>query len=117
MAPERIEQVYLQSPLINQIFVDGSGLRSHPVALIVPNADCICQKLNSNEQQAKISSVRNNNENSENCNTSGSFNTLAELRNDSEVEQLIFKEIIQLGKEGGLMGFEQVRAVFTFRNV
>lgn len=37
--PEKIENVYLQSLYIEQIFIAGNSFKTHPVALVVPNED------------------------------------------------------------------------------
>ena len=118
VAPERIEQIYSQSPLINQIFVDGSSLCSYPVALVVPNAESLSQTLNSIGH--KSAALRNhsfqtcsqpkmsNNEDSKNIYFKGKHVSFAELCSYSEAEQVILDDIIQLGKTAGLNGFEQV---------
>lgn len=36
MAPEKIENVYVQSSLVQQAYVDGDSLEPHLVAVIVP---------------------------------------------------------------------------------
>ena len=36
--PEHIEQVHRRSPFISQVFVHGDSLRSHIVAIVVPDA-------------------------------------------------------------------------------
>uniref|UniRef100_A0A5K3G5E0 AMP-binding_C domain-containing protein n=1 Tax=Mesocestoides corti TaxID=53468 RepID=A0A5K3G5E0_MESCO len=52
----------------------------------------------------------------------GKFVTLAELCNDAEAERIIHNELIQLGRDAGLKGFEQVRVIklvpeaFTLEN-
>jgi long-chain acyl-CoA synthetase len=37
IAPEKLENVYIQSPYIQQIFVHGDSLESYLVAIIVPD--------------------------------------------------------------------------------
>lgn len=36
MAPEKIENVYIQSPYVQQIFVDGDSLERYLIAIVVP---------------------------------------------------------------------------------
>ena len=119
MAPERIEQVYLQSPLINQIFVDGSSFRSYPAALVVPDGGSLCKIMNDLGQestssgatrknlQIKNQSVKGDSEKPGNFYLKGKL-TLADLCDNSEAEQLVLNEILKLGKNAGLKGFEQV---------
>ena len=105
VAPERIEQIYSQSPLIQHILVDGSPLCPYPVALVVPHGDFICGKLNISEQQL----VSGNNGNSDIFHLNGKSLTLAELCNNPEAEKLFYNDITQLGTASGLKGFEHVR--------
>lgn len=46
VAPEKLEQVYARSSLATQVFVDGSPLRSYPVALVVPDGAAVAKALN-----------------------------------------------------------------------
>ena len=120
IAPERIEQIYWQSPCIHQIFVDGSPLCSQPVALVVPDGDCICRTLNSRDLESTGGGAMRQNPQihtrtadgdsqfSKEFHLKGEFITLEELCNSSEAEQLVYGEVIQLGKQAGLKGFEQV---------
>ena len=126
VAPEKIERIYSQSPLINQIFVDGSSLCSYPVALVVPNGKSLTKTLNSlgrksSDVRALQSAslltenqvVTSNNENSEKLYLNERFVTIAELCTDPVAEQLILNEIIQLGENAGLNSFEQVNGIFS----
>ncbi len=45
VAPERVESIYSASPLILQVFVDGSPLSTHTVAVIVPEPTAITLAL------------------------------------------------------------------------
>uniref|UniRef100_A0A5K3G330 AMP-binding_C domain-containing protein n=1 Tax=Mesocestoides corti TaxID=53468 RepID=A0A5K3G330_MESCO len=103
VAPEKVEQVYSQTPLVNQVFVDGSPLRSYPVALVVPNGDALATALNS-LYWSRMGAV-NGNQKASRQSTSrvpggddgtsgkfwvrGKFVTLAELCNDAEAERII----------------------------
>ena len=111
MAPEKIEQCYSQSPLISQIFIDGSSLCSSPVALIVPDGDSLCKAINGSRRislQNDQPSVTSDKGITKQFYLRGKFVNLVELCNDSEAEQFILNEIIQLGKTAGLKGFERV---------
>ena len=41
IAPEKLENVYVQSPYIQQIHVHGDSLQSYLVAIVVPDCDAI----------------------------------------------------------------------------
>ena len=41
LAPEKIEGVYLRSPLVAQCFVDGNSLQTYAVAVIVPDPEVL----------------------------------------------------------------------------
>ncbi|VDL18316.1 unnamed protein product [Hymenolepis diminuta] len=136
VAPEKVEQVYAQTSLVAQVFVDGSPLKSYPVALVVPDGEALCKAINSSEQEAsnsnngpkKTSKQSINKRKASDADTTEKFNlrrnlvTMAELCNNPEAEHLIYREFSQLGKTAGLKGFEQVRAIklipdaFTMEN-
>nr|CDS33499.1 transformer 2 protein [Hymenolepis microstoma] len=136
VAPEKVEQVYAHSSLVAQVFVDGSPLRSYPVALVVPDGETLCKAINSIEQEARSSnngsrkgSKQSSNkgkagdtDTTEKFNLRGNLITLAELCSNPEAERLIFIELSQLGKNAGLKGFEQARVIklipeeFTLEN-
>ncbi|CAH8623248.1 unnamed protein product [Heterobilharzia americana] len=51
VAPERLENIYLLSPLIEQIFVDGNSLYNFPVAIVVPNVKELTKLYRTNRIQ------------------------------------------------------------------
>ena len=50
IAPEKLENVYTQSPYINQIHVHGDSLQSFLVAIIVPDFEIVKKWANSKEE-------------------------------------------------------------------
>ncbi|CAF0972895.1 unnamed protein product [Rotaria sordida] len=90
VAPERIENIYIQSKYIAQVFVYGNGYKSFTVAIIVPDAD-ILEKY-TREQ-----------------NISGD---IVELCKKKEIKELIFNDIKKLEKENSLKGFEMVKDIY-----
>jgi len=89
IAPEKIENVYVRSPYVAQVFVDGNSLRPCTVGIIVPNYSMV--KKYSNEK--------------------GCTDDMVELCKDKGFRDTVLKDIIDLGKKSGLKSFEQVKAI------
>lgn len=131
VAPEKIEQVYLQAPLVCQVFVDGSPLRSYPVALVVPDEDAVRRAISDLEQdsvgdtdstrkqprQSKNRPLEGDTEGVAKFWLKGKMLTMADVCNSCEVEKLVYNELTQVGKNAGLKGFEQVGAFLSFGDV
>ena len=49
IAPEKLENVYIQSPLIQQVFVDGDSTKSWLIAICVIERDTVVKWLNSQD--------------------------------------------------------------------
>ena len=54
MAPEKIEQTYLKSTIIAEIFVYGNSLQAYLVGIVVPNTEFVLQFFKSNKSRSKI---------------------------------------------------------------
>ncbi|XP_015758915.1 PREDICTED: long-chain-fatty-acid--CoA ligase 1-like [Acropora digitifera] len=89
IAPEKVETVYSQCPLVQQIFVYGDSRKSNLVAVVVPEPDNVKRWAEENSVQGDITSW---------C-------------NDEEVKKVIFDEMTAEGKKERLRSFEQVRAI------
>ena len=48
VAPEKLENIYVQAPLIAQIFVHGDSLQSYLVAIIVPDPEVLPKFVEAN---------------------------------------------------------------------
>lgn len=90
--PEKIENIYIKSQFIEQVFVHGESLKSCIVAIVVPDVEVL-----------KAWAAENN-----------IPGTLTVLCNNAEVKNLILNDMVSLGKEYGLKSFEQV-SIFTCR--
>lgn len=90
IAPEKIENIYIKSQYVAQVFVHGESLKSCTVAVIVPDVENV--KFYAEEQ--------------------GIPGTLSVLCNHPDIKQLILKDITDLGKKGGLKSFEQVKDIY-----
>jgi len=90
IAPEKIENIYLRSPFVSQIFVYGESLKSCVIAIIVPDVDTL-----------KEWAVAN-----------GISGTLSVLCSNDSVKTMVLKELVRNGKEAGLKSFEQVKDIY-----
>ncbi|XP_041317184.1 long-chain-fatty-acid--CoA ligase 5 isoform X1 [Pyrgilauda ruficollis] len=90
IAPEKIENVYIRSPTVAQVFVHGESLRSYLIGIVVPDAEMLP------EFAAKLG-------------VKGSFE---ELCKNPAVKKAILDDMIRLGREAGLKSFEQVKDLY-----
>uniref|UniRef100_A0A3P9BHY0 Arachidonate--CoA ligase n=1 Tax=Maylandia zebra TaxID=106582 RepID=A0A3P9BHY0_9CICH len=100
IAPEKIENVYVRSAPVAQVFVHGDSLQSCLVAIVVPDPEVLpgfAKNL-------------------------GFHGSIEELCKIPEVKRAIISDLTKLGKEAGLKSFEQVKDVhlhpeqFTIEN-
>ncbi|XP_052890614.1 long-chain-fatty-acid--CoA ligase 1 isoform X1 [Anopheles moucheti] len=90
IVPEKIENAYIRSQYVEQVFVHGESLKSCIVAIVVPDVEVIKSWAQEN-------------------NIPG---TLSVLCNNPDVKQLILNDMILWGKEFGLKSFEQVKDIY-----
>lgn len=100
IAPEKIENVYVRSEMVAQVFVHGDSLQSCLIAIVIPDPDTVpgfAKKL-------------------------GLTGSMEELCKKTEMKKAVLADLTKLGKEAGLKSFEQVKAVhldpeqFTIEN-
>uniref|UniRef100_A0A3Q2XEW8 Long-chain-fatty-acid--CoA ligase n=1 Tax=Hippocampus comes TaxID=109280 RepID=A0A3Q2XEW8_HIPCM len=91
IAPERIENVYVRSDSVAQVFVHGDSLQAFLVAVVVPDHDFLC------DWTKRTIGVE------------GSYNALCSR---ADVKAAILEDMVRLGKEAGLKSFEQVKAIY-----
>ncbi|KAJ2945572.1 hypothetical protein O0L34_g394 [Tuta absoluta] len=90
IVPEKIENIYIRSQYVEQVFVHGESLKSCVVAVVVPDVDVVkCWAL---ENGIK-----------------GTFSALCE---NEKVKRVIMDDMLQWGKTAGLKTFEQVKDVY-----
>uniref|UniRef100_A0A8C4H305 Arachidonate--CoA ligase n=1 Tax=Dicentrarchus labrax TaxID=13489 RepID=A0A8C4H305_DICLA len=90
IAPEKIENVYVRSEPVAQVFVHGDSLQSCLVAIVVPDPEVLpgfAKNL-------------------------GCQGSLEELCKNTEIRKAILSDMTKLGKEAGLKSFEQVKDVY-----
>ncbi|XP_015285021.1 PREDICTED: long-chain-fatty-acid--CoA ligase 6 isoform X2 [Gekko japonicus] len=90
IAPEKIENIYIRSEPVAQIYVHGDSLQAFLVGIVVPDAEVM-------PGWAK---------------KKGFDGTYAELCKNVNLKKAIMEDMVQLGKESGLYSFEQVKAVY-----
>ncbi|GIY77694.1 long-chain-fatty-acid--CoA ligase 1 [Caerostris extrusa] len=98
VSPEKIENVYIQSPYVSQVFVHGNTLKGDAlkigaqflVAVVIPDQEILlpwCKENLNIESWTEICKVR-------------------------KVKHLIFEDMQRLGKTAGLLSFEQVKVIY-----
>ncbi|XP_074865408.1 long-chain-fatty-acid--CoA ligase 6 [Carettochelys insculpta] len=90
IVPEKIENIYIRSEPIAQIYVHGDSLQAFLVGIVVP--DC--------EVMPGWAKKR------------GFEGTYTELCKNMELTKAIMEDMVRLGKESGLHSFEQVKAIY-----
>mmetsp|Transcript_18687 Transcript_18687/g.52275 ORF Transcript_18687/g.52275 Transcript_18687/m.52275 type:complete len:677 (+) Transcript_18687:212-2242(+) len=92
VAPEKIENVLIQSLLIGQAFVYGDSLQSALVAIIVPDEEPVRSLLVSADPSAAKA-------------------PLSDLCESEKLRSAIMGDIAKIGKANGLHGFEMPKAI------
>lgn len=87
MAPEKVENVYMRSPLVAQCFIYGNSLRSQLVGVVVPDP----------EELLPWAAQR------------GLSQDISRLCQDPSVTAAVLKSMLQEGRSAKLRGFEQAR--------
>uniref|UniRef100_A0A8D2Q5M0 Arachidonate--CoA ligase n=1 Tax=Varanus komodoensis TaxID=61221 RepID=A0A8D2Q5M0_VARKO len=90
IAPEKIENIYIRSEPVSQIYVHGDSLQAFLVGIVVPDTEVM-------PGWAK---------------KKGFDGTFAELCKNVELKKAIMEDMVQLGKESGLHSFEQVKGIY-----
>ncbi|KAM6346916.1 long-chain-fatty-acid--CoA ligase 5 [Alca torda] len=90
IAPEKIENVYIRSALVAQVFVHGESLRSFLIGIVVPDPETLP------EFAAKLG-------------IKGSYEDVCK---NPAVKKAILEDMLRLGKEAGLKSFEQVKDLY-----
>ncbi|KAJ2765747.1 medium-chain fatty acid-CoA ligase faa2, partial [Coemansia nantahalensis] len=92
VAPERIEVVIGNCPLVDQIYIHGDSLQSALVAVVVPNEELLVKEV-----RAKLKHLARA--------------PLATLCQEREVVQLVATTVAAWGRSSGLKGFEVPKAI------
>ena len=96
VAPEKLENVYVDSEFIEQIFVYGDSYKNHLVSIIVPNKAKVVDFL----KTIKIEC------NKDNC---------QEYFENEELKKEILKDMDSFAKKADFKGFEKVKNIYLSR--
>jgi long-chain acyl-CoA synthetase len=94
VAPEKIENVIIQSLLVAQAFVYGDSLQSALIAIIVPDEEPLRSLLASHQSLAAFAKA-----------------SLNDICQNKEINKILMAEISKVAKKNSLHGFEIPRAV------
>lgn len=107
VSPERVEMIYAQSHLVNQIFLDGNSRESFAIAICVPNMKSLREAMYLNKNGSLANGLVNGApKKAKECEISDE-----ELCAKKEACLTVLKDLVRLGKEAGLKGFEQARTL------
>ena len=94
MAPEKIENVIIQSLFVGQAFVYGDSFQSTLVAIIIPDEEPVRHMLKSSEDNKLAES------------------SLMDICKNEKLKNMINEDIRKLAKQNGLYGFEIPKAIY-----
>ncbi|VDL97334.1 unnamed protein product [Schistocephalus solidus] len=117
VSPEKVEMIYGQSGLVNQVFVDGDSQQAFAIAIVVPQFDALRAALKTRNYPLGIL-----NGSAKNSTSAGATETKASSQSDEELCKMrearlvVLSDLIQRGKEAGLKGFEQAKSICLISN-
>ncbi|KAM6441238.1 long-chain-fatty-acid--CoA ligase 1 isoform 1-T3 [Liasis olivaceus] len=89
IAPEKIENIYIRSEPVAQVFVHGESLQAFLIGIVVPDPDTL-------SIWAKKRGL------------GGSYE---ELCKNKDIKKYILEDMLKIGKEFGLKSFEQIKGI------
>lgn len=91
ISPEKIENIYVRSQFVAQVYVYGESLKSCIIAVVVPDKDILIGWSKTN----------------------GISGDWMELCRNEHVKKTILSDMVKLGKKEGLKSFEQVKDIYV----
>jgi len=95
VAPEKIENIIIQSLLVGQAFVYGDSVQSALVAVLIPDEDTVRNMLQKSEETMALAKA-----------------PFAEICQNETLKKMIKNEIMKVGKVNGLHGFEIPKSIY-----
>uniref|UniRef100_A0A1A8ICV9 Long-chain-fatty-acid--CoA ligase n=2 Tax=Nothobranchius TaxID=28779 RepID=A0A1A8ICV9_NOTKU len=92
ISPEKIENIYIRSEPVAQLYVHGDSLQSCLVGIVVPDPEVM-------PEWAK---------------KKGLLGTYKDLCKNTELKKAILEDLVRLGKANGLLSFEQVKNIYIY---
>uniref|UniRef100_A0AAY4B2Z0 Arachidonate--CoA ligase n=1 Tax=Denticeps clupeoides TaxID=299321 RepID=A0AAY4B2Z0_9TELE len=89
IAPEKIENVYMRSVPVLQVFVHGDSLQSHLIGIVVPDPEVFTDWTKDR----------------------GIVGSCEELCQNPDVKKAVLEDMTLVGKQAGLKSFEQVKDI------
>ncbi|XP_066572975.1 long-chain-fatty-acid--CoA ligase 6 isoform X2 [Amia ocellicauda] len=90
IAPEKIENIYIRSEPVSQLYVHGDSLQSCLVGIVVPDPEVMPAWAKKKGFEASY----------------------GDLCKNKEVKKAIMEDMVRLGKASGLHSFEQVKDIY-----
>ncbi|XP_022061668.1 long-chain-fatty-acid--CoA ligase 6 isoform X1 [Acanthochromis polyacanthus] len=90
ISPEKIENIYIRSQPVAQLYVHGDSLQSCLVGIVVPDPEVM-------PEWAK---------------KKGMLGTYKDLCKNTQLKKAILEDLVRLGKASGLHSFEQVKNIY-----
>ncbi|XP_056300282.1 long-chain-fatty-acid--CoA ligase 6 [Pseudoliparis swirei] len=90
ISPEKIENIYIRSEPVTQLYIHGDSLQSCLVGIVVPDPEVM-------PEWAK---------------KKGIFGTYKDLCKNTELKKAVLEDLVRLGKASGLHSFEQVKNIY-----
>ncbi|KAF3841143.1 hypothetical protein F7725_007005 [Dissostichus mawsoni] len=90
ISPEKIENIYIRSEPVAQLYIHGDSLQSCLVGIVVPDPEVM-------PEWAK---------------KKGILGTYKDLCKNTELKKAILEDLVRLGKASGLHSFEQVKNIY-----
>ncbi|CAI2349377.1 unnamed protein product [Caenorhabditis sp. 36 PRJEB53466] len=92
VAPEKIENVYIRTPVVQQVYVDGDSLQRWLIGVIVPEPQVLIEW---NEKHGGLGAAR----------------SLEQICEDEKAKEFVLAELHAIGKANKLNSIEQVKKV------